>query len=225
MGSCFGFFGCSPLPGLTAYARTGRSLVRTQASVDPLSAWARANPPVLTNDYAAYETNTEPSGYVLTLPANGLASYQGFGDTSRQSFLVDHYSRRYLHRFTGDARRYTNNRSPTAPDQTLLLTVGVFFQPFDYKTVFANPENDPLTGGLSDGAIPDGMTLAGTVLSGTPIVPGVGLFKITVSDGLSEGHVFVTWTVFPSSTGTTAGALTADIRVKSVVGGGLVRSE
>lgn len=212
----------SRLPRLATYARTNRLLVQTEVSIDPLSAWAGANPPVLTNDYAAYEPFTEPNGYALTLPPNGLATYQGFGDTSRQSYRVDHYSRRFTHGFTGDARRYTNNRAPTATDQTLTLTVGVAFAPFDYKTVFTNTENDPISGNMTAGEVPRGMTLAGTILSGTPIEAGIGLFTITVSDGLSFGSVHITWTVNPSSTGNTAGPLTSERRVKTMTGGSLV---
>lgn len=216
-----GMFGLSPLPRLSSYARAiaGRKLQKASESVNSESLWTNANPPVVTGDFVAVDNITQ-EGHLITLSVDGIATIQTFGSTVRQSFFVDHYSRLLLD-FSGNRKQYVNNVAPNGATQNLVFTVGVPVNQ-NLASFLSNPENDTLTITVSSGAPPQGTSITNGVLSGAPIVSGVGSFTLSTSDGIESGTCIVNWTVNSSSTGTTAGDLISDIRSKRLVGGGLV---
>jgi len=215
------FEGISPYPRLNAYAGAlnARALIETLLSDNAQSIWADANPSVLDGDFAIYDQVTQ-EGRSNTVDAEGIATIPGAGSV-RQSFFVAHYSR-FLLDFGPNRIQYVNNTAPNGADQLVTLTVGIPVNQ-NMASFFANPENDPLTIARIDGQPPAGTQITNGVLIGTPIIVSTGQFTLGANDGIDDGTCNVSWIVNPSSTGTTAGALTADIRVKSVVGGGLVR--
>ena len=215
------FEGISPYPRLNAYAGSlvPRTMIETIDSDNVQSIWADANPSVLEGDFAEYD-NFSQQGNPASLTADGIATITGAGNV-RQSLFVAHWSRQLLD-FTPNQIQYVNNVVPNGSPQTLTLTVGIPISQ-NMASFFANPENDVLKITVIDGQPPTGTTITNGVITGTPIIVSTGAFTLGANDGIDSGTCSVSWVVNPSSTGTTAGALIADIRVKSVVGGGLVR--
>lgn len=105
------------------------------------------------------------------------------GDTARQSFTSNIWSTTQLPGFYGTFVTYSNDIGPAqivlVPDQ--LLTIGVPMAPLDLSDYVISVEGDPLVCEQVDGApLPTGVTLSGTVLSGTPLSIR-GLAPITFS--------------------------------------------
>jgi len=214
------FDGISPLPRLATYAGAiGRTLINAVDSSNDQSLWIDASPSVLPGDFAVYDNLTQ-EGNQLTVTQDGIATIQTFGSSNRQSFFVAHWSRQLLG-FGPNQKQYVNNVVPNGANQTLTMTVGVLFNQ-NMTGFFTNPEADVLVIKLLDGQPPTGTQITNGVITGTPIIVGSGQFTLGANDGVDDGTCIVSWIVNPSSTGTTAGSLVADIRAKSVVGGGLV---
>ncbi len=220
MGSTFGLFGVTPLLRLSAYARTTRVMIIATPSANSQSIWNGANPPVLDADYVEYEPLSN-GGHAVTVSSDGIAVIQTAGDTSRQQFIANHFSR-YVLDFTGDAIQYVNNSIPGASTQNLTLVVGTAFS-IDFLSAVANTENDALIFEIVSGGLPTGAIFSVSVLSVVPIMSESGSFDLSVSDGLDSSLFTVNWIVNPSSTGTVAGPLVDGTRVKSHTGGALVQ--
>ncbi|KAA9346406.1 putative Ig domain-containing protein [Larkinella humicola] len=101
------------------------------------------------------------------------------------------------------------NKAPVPPSPTILVTplaaqVGV---PFSGTLVaFTDPENQPLTYGLS--GLPAGLSINANsrVISGTPTESGTFVLAYSASDGVLTNSVSFPLTVNPSSTTTVTGS-------------------
>lgn len=220
MSTCLGLFGSSSLPRFTRYARAGRNLLITAPSGGVFSFWAGANPPVLSNDWAAAQKTTTPGDYSITVDADGIATVST-DDTSRQSVKVDYYSRRKL-RWLNDATQYVNNQAPVGTPQTFSFVAGVNAGSRDLKSAFTDAEGDALTVVFSFGTIPAGMQIVGSLFFGTPTLISDGSFVMTATDITGDASTAqITWHVTSASVGT-PGDLLNEVRLKSLIGGTLI---
>jgi hypothetical protein len=176
MGSCLSAIGVGPLPRQGKYARaTTRDLVIVDAPADAGGVFAGASPAIADQDLSSWSLTTSPGGYAITSQQDGGFSIASGGDTSRQTFSVDHYDRTLL-RWTGDTTFYVNNQAPTVGDPT---EVAVFVYPLnqaidpeDDESLASDFEGDELTVTDID-SLPTGLTRGGNTVTGTPTVKGI----------------------------------------------------
>jgi hypothetical protein len=175
MGSCLAAYGAGALPRQGKYARASRQLVIVDAPADAEGVFLNASPAIVDQDLSSWSLTTSPGSYVLTPQRDGGFSIAAGGDTSRQSFSVDHYDRTLL-RWTGNTTFYDGNQAPQVGDPS---EVAIFIYPInqaisaeDDGPLATDFEGDTLTVTDID-ALPTGLSRAGNTVTGTPTVKAI----------------------------------------------------
>lgn len=105
-------------------------------------------------------------------------------NTARQDFPGNIWSAKQLFGFYGSFQTYVNDIPPiqTAPLPPQVLTLGVAMTPLDLSLYVMSVTGDPLVYAIVSGVLPSGVTLSGSVISGTPSTQVSSALIISVTD-------------------------------------------
>lgn len=146
-----------------------------------------ASPAVANGDIIICDLVSTPNGYAITMSPDGTFSIATGTDTSRQSFAADVY-RLVGGTYDGVFTNWVNNRTPSQVQGLNLpaFTTGIAITPIDLSAYFLDIEADGLTYQVVAGALPDGLSLAGSIISGTPRIDGAFSATVRVTDITGE---------------------------------------
>lgn len=148
-----------------------------------------ADPAVANGDLIICDLVSTPDGYAITMNPDGTFSVAVGGNTARQSFVCDVYSLS-LSGFYGEFTTTVNNQVPTQTAGIVLsaLTVGSAMTPLDLSAFVIDAEGDALTYSVAPGSdpLPAGLTLVGSVISGTPTATTLRNVVIRVTDSVGD---------------------------------------
>jgi len=139
-------------------------------SANAYSILTGASPAVINGDVMQVDLLSTPGRYPVTVNSDGTFSVAVNGDTARQSFVADVYNST-LAVNQGLFTTWVNNSVPVQPNQADDLTAinGFQFGPIDLNNYIVDLDGDVITFTVtSTDTLPPGVTLNGSVLSGTP---------------------------------------------------------
>jgi len=185
-------FGFSTLAGFPITIPAGKQAVVVAGLpwVPPArSVLEGAVPDVREGDVILCDKVSTPNGYKINMNADGTFNIETGTDPSRQSFVCDVYSLS-LSGFYGEFTTTVNNQVPTQTAGIVLsaLTVGSAMTPLDLSAFVIDAEGDALTYSVAPGSdpLPAGLTLVGSVISGTPTATTLRNVVIRVTDSVGD---------------------------------------
>lgn len=185
-------------PDIGRYAGQGKRYVLVRNlpwGASEVSLFAGASPAVSNGDIAVVPAVTTPDNFVLTLSGTGVPVIQSGGSVARQTITLDVYDQTYR-RWYGQVLDYVNNTPPAIIDlahHTWNFTVGVPIADIDLGLYCTDINGDPITiTALSP--LPAGLTIAGSVLTGTPVQLGTSVVTFKAADITGEFTNFPSWT-------------------------------
>ena len=150
-------------------APTGKQF-STLALIDATSPFYAAG--AAANDTVVIDTVTDPNSYVITCTNDGTVIYEASGDTSRQLIDADVYDYS-AGAYIGAGVIVFNNFAPdpsgVAFSDALLYQKSVAITPITLTDYAPDPEADTVTVTALD-ALPTGLSITSSELSGTPTV-------------------------------------------------------
>jgi hypothetical protein len=130
-----------------------------------------ASPAVADTDVFVVDAVTGPDGDTLIVAADGSVSYTG--TSNRQSFVAQYYDRSAA-LLSPAVTNYINNKAPQGPPKppVFVFPVGVAITPINLSPYGTDPNGDTVIVTTVD-ALPTGLSITASSLSGTPSVPGI----------------------------------------------------
>lgn len=137
-----------------------------------------ASPPAVNGDIIIADINSAPDIYTVTVNADGTFSVAVGGDSARESFVCDLY-RNATGLTDGVFTTWVNNHRPQQVALLLPVTLdtNLPMQAVNLNNLITDIDGDTLTYSISAGALPNGITLNGSIVSGS--TDQVGTFTPT----------------------------------------------
>jgi hypothetical protein len=144
---------------------------------------AGASPAVALGDVFILQEVTSPNSFVIEPNNNGTVEILAAGNTSRQSFLYERY-RLSGGAIDGPATIWVNEAAPVwSRGINLTLPLSVAIAPIQLEPSYASSvSGDTLVFSTASGALPVGLSYAGTTIVGTVTNPGIYVFYINATD-------------------------------------------
>lgn len=181
-------------PGFTRYFRQSKLYQRL---AQPGGGWTTESiaygqtPAVVSGDVGVVDPLWVPGNYANVFGADAVASYDGDGDTSRQSIIADIYSYR-SRAYYGAAPFANNNASPSFSGSfVLVLDEDVPMVSYNLAAYFPDAEGDVIEVTALDGpggspvniaTLIPGLSITNGIVSGTPTTRALTNLNIRGSD-------------------------------------------
>ena len=138
-----------------------------------LSILQGASPPAVNGDVMVVDTFSSPGNYPITLDQDGTFIVAVNFDTARQSFVANRIIAA-TGVFDGEYTNWINNVPPSQPglSNDIDVTIGTNFGPIDLNNLIRDIEGDPISYSVDSNAMPPGIQLSGSLVSGIPTAIG-----------------------------------------------------
>lgn len=163
--------GFSVQGGLPFPAPTGKQYITVAGLPWPTGQYSvlqDAAPPAVNGDIIIADINSAPDIYTATVNADGTFLVAVGGDTARESFVCDLY-RNATGLKDGVFTTWVNNHlaQQTTVQVPINIDTNIPMQPVNLNSYIIDIDGDTLTYTISAGSLPNGITLSGSVISGS----------------------------------------------------------
>jgi len=181
---------CSSIPsGKQALCPSGYTSIASGSVIDTLN--ASISPDIAVGDIPICDLVTSPSGYALTIGADGNFSYAASNDPSKQTWNCTFYDLSATATHASDLDAANNNSNPFARGEEhsvrYYLAEDVPMTPVTLEDLCDDQDVGETISYTSVDPLPTGLTIVDGVLSGTPTTAGstVVTFRCTDDAGAS----------------------------------------